>query len=403
MITSRDIKQNIEHIYNTILSSDTPDLYMFGKLLKLSNYVLDSDTYVKNAIIYFLSINYHQILYYPNIKTSILKSAHLFWFHNKGEKITKLESCIYLLENFQCYENREIKMFIIRHKEDPVIGYKCKELIKQFNIQIEREDDFANEEIKVEEKKVYKIEEKINNKLKNSGDEKRKIYLNRRTIYDNTQNVHVTEINESMKQILSKLHKEYTTKLKSDKHRILNEMSMFIYSARKQDIVTHTIIKGSFERILSDTSTFTNLNLSMLDVALLVWIKIDNKNELKKRFIEELIDMNGMCATGHVTRLVNVLSGFFSEYTIKTSYKDQIKVYLNNHYNNLIEKHHDMDTLIDEITETDLDKKKNILKFINENGIRTKLFNEYKSHPEVTLELFNKWYDEAKNSYVGII
>lgn len=404
MLTSTDIKQNIQELHYRILSSDKPDLYLFSKLLKLSSYVVNGDIYIKDVILYFLSINYHQILYHPNIKSSLLKEGHLFWFHNKGEKTTKIESAVYLLENFQCYENREIKIFITRNKDDPVIGYKCKELIKRFNINtIEREDDFKHEQIEITKKNL--VEDKINTRLKNSGDEKRKIYLNRRVMYDNTQNVHITEINESMKTIVERLHTEYKNILLKEKTRVLNEVSTFIYSI-KEDIVTTTKIKGSFDRILSDPSHFTSLNLTMMDICLLVWIKLNtskNNDELKKRFREELVEMNGMCATGHVTRLINVLSGFFDDCSIKTHYKDQIKIYVNNHYNKMLSIHPQMDILIEEITETDMEKKKNIIKFIHDNGIRNKLFSEYRKHPDVTLEKFNKWYDEAKNAYMGVV
>lgn len=400
MITSADIKNTIEDIYQKIIRSKYPDLYSFKQLLKISSYIMNGDTYVRDAVLYFLSINYHQILYLP-IKPFILKEGHLFWFHNKGDKITKLESAIYILENFyNTYENREIKMFILRNENDSIIGYKCKELIKRYNITVEREDEFNNIEIEVKPKREN-ITDKINEKLKNGGDEKRKIYLNRRNIYENGQNVHITEINESMKEIVIKLYKKYGYIFK-EKIKWMNQLSTFIYSL-KLDIVSLTKIKGSFDRILSDTSTFTSENLTMLDICLLVWKTITedkNKEELQKRLVEELIDMNGMCSTGHTTRLINILSGFFDEYTIKTHYKDQIKVYLTNHYNKLLNIHPNVDVLIDEITETDKTKKENILKFIHENGIRNKLYDEYKK--DVSLKLFNEWYDEAKNSYVGL-
>lgn len=401
MITSRDINETLENIYNKIINNNYPDVYSFKQLIKLSGYVLNGDKYVKDSLIYLLSINYHQILFYPNIKSDILKEGHLFWFHNKGDVATKIESAIYILENFyNTYENREIKSFILRNREHPVIGYKCRELITRYKITLEREDEFV---VKIEKNNNNEIESKINKKLEKTGD--RKIYLTRRTMYDNSQNVHITEINESMKDIVCKLHDKHKNYLDKNKLSILNELSKHIYSV-KSDIVSITKTKGSLDRILSDTSTFTNYNITMLDICLLVWLEIrndKNKEELKKRLLEELIEMNGMCATGHVTRLINVLSGFFNEYTIKTHYKDQIKVYLTNHYNKLLSTHPNVDLLIDEITNTNKEDKQNIINFVNENGIRNKLYNEYKNLPDVSLEKFNKWYDEAKNNYIGII
>lgn len=59
-----------------------------------------------------------------------------------------------------------------------------------------------------------------------------------------------------------------------------------------------------------------------------VWSKIVNhehETELINRLLEELTEMSGKCLSGHLSRLVNVFSGFDSNFQIKVDYDDEIK------------------------------------------------------------------------------
>jgi hypothetical protein len=61
------------------------------------------------------------------------------------------------------------------------------------------------------------------------------------------------------------------------------------------------------------TDPFRFERLSLSDILFLVYNKIltfENKNELMKRLLEEIIDCDMTCTTGYFTRIVNTLNGF---------------------------------------------------------------------------------------------
>lgn len=398
------IKEIVNSIYENIITSKTSLTYELDKLLRLSSMLVDGDKYIRRSVLHMISLGDYNVLSKPGIKKDILTEGHLFWFHNKGDNLTKIMSAKWLLENSDNYSNREVKLFIKKNIKDPVIGMMCIDLVKKYKIENIEEEGKVNIQEEFENRnKISKIEEKINEKLK--GD-KREIYLVRRTIYDDGQNVHNSSINNSVKDIIVKLHNDFGRMLSySDKYLndIKNSMKIISFNS---DIINEVKINGSITRITTDPSTFTNLNLKLKDILCLVWLKIQkhkDKEELKKRLWEELIDMNGMCATGHLSRLINVLSGFFEDIQIKADYKDQIKVYLTNHYNKIMAEDPEMENLINEITELDINNKKNVLKFVDTHGIRNRLYKEYKDLPGVSLEKFNEWYDNAKNAYAGVV
>ena len=158
-----------------------------------------------------------------------------------------------------------------------------------------------------------------------------------------------------------------------------------------------------------DTSRF-EYELSLSDILILIWNKIKSskdKDEMEKRLIEELTDMNGLCATGHLSRLINVMSGFY-EGVIKISYKDQIKTYVYRHYNKVLETHPDQEIILDEMTEDSDkggsdDKKTNILKMIEISNNKEELYNEFVTSGLISENEFNEHYKYAVNSYCGIL
>ena len=88
------------------------------------------------------------------------------------------------------------------------------------------------------------------------------------------------------------------------------------------------------------------VNVTLFDVLLLVWYEIKNsphKEELERCLLEEFLNMNGQCTTGHLSRIVNILSGFSDHVFIKISYKDQMKNYIFNHYNKCLHSLKDED------------------------------------------------------------
>jgi hypothetical protein len=107
---------------------------------------------------------------------------------------------------------------------------------------------------------------------------------------------------------------------------------------------------------------------------------------MKKRLLEELVEMAGTCSTGFATRLINSISGF-GEFTIKISWREQI---IGNFTGRLNAKIRNMDDLIlqEKVLEemmletTNYSGRKRFLKFLRNNllEIREELYDEFKTH-----------------------
>lgn len=142
-----------------------------------------------------------------------------------------------------------------------------------------------------------------------------------RTVYDNAQNVHNIKIEESIDKIIhdiikTPIHIQY----KDAKDDILKLVEEFKFNEEYVNV--------ALQRIELDQKLYGEYNIKLEKLFLLVWNYInqfckDDLLELKKRMIEELIDMANTCSSGHSSRLVNVLTGF-TDLKITISYEDQI-------------------------------------------------------------------------------
>lgn len=135
-----------------------------------------------------------------------------------------------------------------------------------------------------------------------------------KTIYTNAQNAHNETINENTRNIVRALYKEYLkTKtyndlVKTSYEEIHKELSNIDNSEETNDK-----LHSFFYRVMTDPFRFERLSLS--DIVLLVYNKIctfENKNDLMKRLLEEIIDCDDSCTTGYFTRIVNTLNGFIN-------------------------------------------------------------------------------------------
>ena len=84
----------------------------------------------------------------------------------------------------------------------------------------------------------------------------------------------------------------------------------------------------ALNRIECDRALYGNCNNNLSAILVKVWNfilkqKEEERGEIKKRVLEELLDMSGKCSTGYAFRLVNSLSGF-ADFSIRISYEDQI-------------------------------------------------------------------------------
>jgi len=116
-----------------------------------------------------------------------------------------------------------------------------------------------------------------------------------RTLYTNTQNVHdITSIEQAIKIITNE--------------PLLIQLDSILDWLQG---IQHFTALSSFQRMMMDTGLFYGYRMTELICYVVQRIRASShKNELEKRLLEEMTEMNGWCSTGHVIRLVNVFQGF---------------------------------------------------------------------------------------------
>ena len=195
-----------------------------------------------------------------------------------------------------------------------------------------------------------------------------------RTVFDNAQNVHTVEIENSVMHILefladfpifknngieidfnfinSKIDKtleemrDMTNSQKDSVIELLNrkQFSQFCEycgsGVQVENLVQDKFcsqvcvdnnqkdknIKLSLNRIYMDRLLYSKFNLTLNHILIKVYSYIlaqSNWEEMYKRLLEELNDMSGTCSSGFASRLVNTISGF-GEFNIQISFTDQI-------------------------------------------------------------------------------
>lgn len=193
-----------------------------------------------------------------------------------------------------------------------------------------------------------------------------------RTVFDNAQNVHTVEIENSVMNILEFLTDFPTAKnneieidfsfINSKIEKTLEEMrelphegkdsveellnrknfSKFcdycgggIETQENKKFCRETCytnyqkeynIKLSLNRIYMDRLLYSKFNLTLNHIFIKVYsymIAQTNFKEMYKRMLEELEDMTGTCSSGFASRLVNIISGF-GNFNIRISFTDQI-------------------------------------------------------------------------------
>jgi Leucine-rich repeat (LRR) protein len=131
--------------------------------------------------------------------------------------------------------------------------------------------------------------------------------------FNDSQNVHSSSIQSSIKESIDSLMKDPFT---IDKEDII-----------KQLIEESPSCLQSLLCYLDDKYVHSTLYLTFFDLFVKVWGRIigsDFKADLIKRLDEEMMDSECKCFTGRMSRLVNVLVGFFSDINITVSNNERI-------------------------------------------------------------------------------
>lgn len=383
----------------------------------------DKNQHITDCILTMLSddkiqIEHRYSLFSENrsLDNDVQRKCHIFYFNNfnppRYPMRLKLMSAQYLLQtsNRDQFDLSEVYGFLIRTSRSPTtdnaLKAECADILTRCGYSETAEQILEELAIPVVINQYQETRRYVEPRIENLPEARRRILVKRRTVYDDGQNVHNTSINEGVKEIIRELCKDHSSSIQpSCRTSNLSEVSKrLVYLSRNKSLVVRQKITGTVDRIMIDTSKF-ECDVTLCDILIMIWMKIKTSNykeELEKRLIEEMEEMNGMCATGHVSRLINVLSGFFDNMSVKISFKDQVKNYIYNHYNKILmsDKYSDLsDKIIDEMTESALDKKETLMKMVKDNDNKEMLRKEFSN---INSFDFEDWYTSSIKSYCGL-
>ncbi len=132
-------------------------------------------------------------------------------------------------------------------------------------------------------------------------------------IYNNKQNIHNHTIQASFRNSLTNLLKDKPIiNLETVKNEIINS-----------DILTEQTKREIFN-YCDDTTEHSTYLITYSDLLIYVWSRIRNKHEILKVLNQEITDGLCMCFTGRMTRLLNVLVGFYDDIELQISDSEQI-------------------------------------------------------------------------------
>jgi SAM-dependent methyltransferase len=153
----------------------------------------------------------------------------------------------------------------------------------------------------------------------------------------------------------------------------------------------------SFQRIVLDTASYYGHSLADLFRHVFRRVKDSpHRQELERRVVEELVEMNGWCSTGHLVRLLNVLQGFDSAAPLSLDRRAEIRAAVFARLQFAMKKSCSAE-LQEELTLAFCSAEKEILlEFVETFSPYDELKREYGELPE-----FDGWFREAVDAYVG--
>jgi superoxide dismutase len=225
------------------------------------------------------------------------------------------------------------------------------------------------------------------------------------SLYSNQQNVHVKEIEDSVKQALQFLQNFDIMKIKGKTITFEYVEEEIIELLELYKDFDSAKIKLALNRIANDRALYSNYSCTLSHILLQVWSYI-NKNthetEMKKRLLEELVEMAGTCSSGYCTRLLNSISGF-GDFNMVISWRDQIISNLTGRLNaklKQLEDEKERDEILSEMsTEGPYEDRMHFLGFFRKVmlGIREEMFEEFKDHISDTD--FDLYFRQAISMY----
>lgn len=261
--------------------------------------------------------------------------------------------------------------------------------------------------------RLGKDKDKIRAKLElsNIGESSSKVAF--KTLYTNSQNIHDDIISESIETYIEKIVEEPKSYKQFTWEEVMVGVTEYVRSVLpvSDESVDFTLkrhaINNCLSRIKIDTATFTKYKITSIEILCHVWSRINsqefNADEvvlLKKRLIEEFLDMDDTCSSGGSGRLINVFSGF--DDTIKIGWENQITANVKGRVDAKIRTCTDSDlqaTLTFGMMEdADEDDKKVYIDFVlaNLESIEKELHAEFVGEGHVSEEDFKKYMQNVR-------
>ena len=202
-------------------------------------------------------------------------------------------------------------------------------------------------------------------------------------VYSNSQNAH--SFSSQVLNFVEKIQSEFEPEenLEDSFHQVYSRIRNLCTDKERQGKV-----KRSIDRISIDGSLFTTKRLSLTEIFVLVFRKIQAsqyRKELETRLVEELEDMADTCSTGHINRLVNIFSGY--ELNFRISWFDQIKANLKARLEKRIKEASDQ-----RVWEAAAVVHTN---FAEEEDIKVYTSFTQKAFPEIQKELYSEFVEEG--------
>lgn len=236
------------------------------------------------------------------------------------------------------------------------------------------------------------------------------------SIFNNSQNVHVEEVEESVNEIIEFLNQFDLMKVSG------KEIGLEYIESKVKDIIKNERrdlelkddekyeredkINISMNRIYMDRALYGTFNCSLLTIILKVWTYINghkHEDEMKNRLLQELEEMSGTCSSGYASRLVNSITGF-GDLSIRISWRDQIIANVTGRLNARARDIDDLDfqeKVLGEmmLSTKDYHSRKHFLKFFRKNilSIRDEMYKEFRKHLDDTT--FDLYFRSAISNY----
>ena len=315
-----DYKENCNTYFKLVINDNNIDCdYRYKAILSLEKRtILNSKYYIKEACFVFLKNIKNRTMY------RILSAQYLLQHCEIDNEIQKLL----------------IQSFLLTFAEDNELDY---------NLRADAADTLltlGNNEYKTKAQDIITILGRMGKNVV--------------SLFDNAQNVHTKEIENSVKDVLQFLISVPTiivdennidfSYVSTQINNILKDEILLLENTDKQSEFKcdncslyidnegfcgeickimnekHNKIKLSLNRIEMDRILYSsfNSNLSLITVKLWSYIQQHEfKDTMVKRLIEELEDMSGTCSSGFLSRLINTISGF-GDFALRISFTDQI-------------------------------------------------------------------------------